>query len=290
MLEIDFVGYEGTHPKGFVYGLPPGHDSYLLLLTSTPAEFYIGEEFRKFPAGTAILYTPGSRVLYRACEDVYINDWIRFRCDENFVEQLPLKNQPFPVGDAEYCHNLFKLLTWESTLSSDRSREIQTQLLHTLFLKLGESCQRPMVHPHAQEMLDLRKRIYNNPSYPWNVESMAQELHLSTGYLQTLYKNMFGSSCMEDVILQRLHRSKDQLLSTSKSIREIAENCGYNNVEHYCRQFRKFMGCSPSRYRRDTGTGTLSRDTGTDTLSHSDASSSPKAPEHLTLGGRDLNL
>ena len=38
MLEIDFIGYDGTHPAGFVYGLPKGHDSYLLLLTSTPVE------------------------------------------------------------------------------------------------------------------------------------------------------------------------------------------------------------------------------------------------------------
>lgn len=268
MLEIDFVGYEGTHPRGFSYGLPPGHDSYLLLLTSTPAEFYLDGAFRKYPAGSAVLYTPGSRVYYRACEDIYRNDWIRFHSDESFVEQLPIKNQPFPVGDAQYCHNLFMLLTWESTISSPGSREIQTHLLHTLFLKLGESCQRPMLQPHAQEMLDLRKRIYNNPNLPWNVDTMAKELHLSTGYLQTLYKSMFGSSCMEDVILQRLNRSQDQLLSTSKSIREIAEDCGYNNVEHFCRQFRKFMGYSPGRYRREAAAGSL------------------EPARHLTLGGR----
>ena len=44
MLKIDFIGYDGTHPAGFVYGLPQGHDSYLLLLTSTPAEFYLTDQ------------------------------------------------------------------------------------------------------------------------------------------------------------------------------------------------------------------------------------------------------
>ncbi len=267
MLEVDFIGYDAKHSNGFVYGLPPGHESYLLILTSTPAEFFIEGEFRKAPAGSAILYTPGSQVLYRACEDSYINDWIRFRSDEKFIEQLPIRNRPFSVGDAEYCHTLFKLMTWEATLTTSGSRSVLSLLLHTLFLKLGESCERPAASPHSQEMLDLRKRIYNNPELPWNVEDMAKELHLSAGYLQTLYKSMFGSSCMEDVILQRLRRSQDQLVSTDKSVREIAEDCGYNNVEHFCRQFRKFLGVSPTRYRREA------------------AASLPAAAKHLTLAG-----
>lgn len=251
MLEIDFIGYDGTHPAGFVYGLPKGHQSYLLLLTATPAEFFLNDEFRRFPAGTAILYSPGSFVLYRACEETYVNDWIRFRCDESFTDQLPLKNQPFQVNDAEYCHDLFKLMTWESTMGNSESGEVLSHLLTALLLKLAESCSRPAGNPHVQEMLDLRKRIYNNPELPWNVDAMAKDLHLSSGYLQAIYKNTFGSSCMEDVILQRLKRAQDQLISTAKSVREIAEDCGYNNVEHFCRQFRKFLGITPSRYRKD---------------------------------------
>lgn len=272
MLEIEFIGYDGNHPKGFIYGLPQGRESYLLILTATPAEFHLEGEFRRVPPGTAILYTPGSPVLYRACEETYSNDWIRFRCDEKFVEQLPLKNQPFQVSDAEYCHDLFKLMTWESTVgTSSKGTEVLTHLLQALFLKLAESCTRPAGSPHAQEMLDLRKRIYNNPELPWSVDGMARELHLSSGYLQALYKTMFGSSCMEDVILQRLKHSQDQLVSTTKSVREIAEDCGYNNVEHFCRQFRKFLGISPSRYRRENSEKNLLRGAG--------------ASRHPTLGG-----
>lgn len=270
MLEIDFIGYDAKHPNDFVYGLPQGHTSYLLLLTSTAAEFFLDGEFRRFPAGCALLYTPGSQILYRACEELYSNDWVRFRCDEAFVEQLPILNHPFPVSDTEYCHNLVKLMTWESTLGAASNSEVISHLLRALLLKLGESCDRPAGSPHTQAMLDLRKRIYNNPALPWNVDTMAQELHLSTGYLQSLYKSMFGSSCMEDVILQRLRRSQDQLLSSDKSVREIAEICGYNNVEHFCRQFRKFLGCSPSHYRREA------------------RNSSPTAALHLTLAGDEV--
>ncbi|MBO4291072.1 MAG: helix-turn-helix transcriptional regulator [Lachnospiraceae bacterium] len=267
MLEIEFIGYDGTHSKDFIYGLPPGHESYLLILTSTAGEFFLDGEFHRAPAGSAILYTPGSHVLYRACENTYTNDWIRFTCDESYLEQLPLKNQFFSVTDAEFCHNLIVMMTWESTMHTPESNEILSHLLHSLILKLCESCAYPAGSPHMQEMLDLHKRIYNHPELPWNVDIMADALHLSSGYLQSLYRSMFGSSCMEDVIRQRIKRAQDQLLSTSRSVREIAELCGYNNVEHFCRQFRKFTGLSPNRYRKQVSTHPASK------------------AKHLTLGG-----
>ena len=100
---------------------------------------------------------------------------------------------------------------------------------------------------------------------------MSEELHLSAGYLQALYKKLFGSSCMDDVITGRLRRAQDQLIYTTKSIQEIAESCGYNNVEHFCRQFRQYIGCTPGQFRKS-------------------ASIKPEYPQpfHHTLGGKEL--
>lgn len=271
MIHIDFIGYSGTHDGNFRYGLPKNHDSYLLLFTHTPAKFKIDGELKEYPAHSAVLYTPGSDVFYCACEDTYQNDWIRFHSDESFVEQLPIRNHPFSVNDAEYCHNLFMLLTWESSYASSNSELIISHLLRSLFLKLHQSCAEQENIMHSQAMIDLHKRIYNNPQLPWSVSQMAEELHLSTGYLQLLYKKMFGSSCMDDVITERLRRAKDQLIGSSKTIKEIAEECGYNNIEHFCRQFHRYIGCSPSRFRNAAK-----------------VSSSPILPFHSTLGGADV--
>ena len=68
----------------------------------------------------------------------YRNDWIRFRSDHSFVKLFPLTNTPFPVTDPEYCHQLFKLLTWESAFFSSESEANITHLLRVLFSKLRE--------------------------------------------------------------------------------------------------------------------------------------------------------
>lgn len=195
-------------------------------------------------ANSAILYTPGSRIYYRAAGEEYRNDWIRFRSDHSFVKLFPLTNTPFPVTDPEYCHQLFKLLTWESAFFSSESEANITHLLRVLFSKLREGIQNESPGIHDHELVALHKMIYNNPQLPWNINMMAAKLHLSPSHLQALYHRQFGSSCMDNVIEGRLRRAQDLLEYSEYSIRDISEQCGYNNVEHFCRQFRQHNGCT----------------------------------------------
>ena len=85
MLQVDFVGYNAVHPDGFVYDIGSGHDFFLLVLTSSPAEFLVDGQFHSYPAGSVMLYTPGSYICYISNNGEYRNDWIRFRINESFV-------------------------------------------------------------------------------------------------------------------------------------------------------------------------------------------------------------
>lgn len=250
MNQIHFMGYDGTHAEDFIFDISKGYDCYLLLLTHTPAYFWVDGELKQYPAGHAILYPPEHKIYYTACHTPYTNDWIRFSSDEAFVLQFPVTGVPFQVSDMEYCHNLFQLLTWESAFISGNSELIITELLRVLFMKLYKDASHNVRHPHEQSLMSLRKNIHNRPQLPWSLQQMADDLHLSTGHLQLLYKKMFGTSCMDDVISARIRIAKDQLIYTSYSISKVAERCGYNNTEHFCRQFRQVTGISPGQYRK----------------------------------------
>lgn len=189
------------------------------------------------------------------------------------MKLFPLTNTPFPVTDPEYCHQLFKLLTWESAFFSSESESNITHLLRVLFSKLIERIQNETPGIHDHELIALHKMIYNNPQLPWNINMMAAKLHLSPSHLQTLYHRKFGSSCMDNVIEGRLRRAQDLLECSEYSIRDISEQCGYNNVEHFCRQFRQHNGCTPGQYRKNASAG-----------------SNKRLLTHNTLGGRDLDI
>ncbi|MBU3175666.1 AraC family transcriptional regulator [Clostridium estertheticum] len=124
-----------------------------------------------------------------------------------------------------------------------------TVFIKTLFNKLLESYGSDNVSPLYYELLNLRVKIHNNPGNHWTVPIMADYLHISPGYLQTIYKNTFYISCMDDVINSRIHMSKEYLIHGANSIAEISIFCGYNNVEHFCRQFKQLTGDTPGTFR-----------------------------------------
>lgn len=256
MNQIRFVGYDACHLENFIFDVPEGHDCYLLVLTNTPARFWLENTIRECPAHHAILYPPHSKIRYGAWQGPYGNDWLRFSTDESFVINFPLQNVPFPVSDPEYCHNLFQLLTWEQGQKSQDA--VIAQLLRILFYKLRDDLHHPDTNPHSHGLLTLRKQILNHPQKEWKIADMAASLHLSAGYLQFLYKQQFGTSCMDDVIQSRLRMAKDFLSHSEQSVSEIARLCGYGNTEHFCRQFRKCNGITPGQFRKNTRNRPLS--------------------------------
>ncbi|MDO5422685.1 MAG: AraC family transcriptional regulator [Eubacteriales bacterium] len=248
MNQIYFCGYDGVHTSDFTYDIPKGFPCYLLVLTVTPARFLLRGQIRTCPAHTAILYPPNCPIWYAAANQAYANHWLRFSTDDPLVTEFPLQAVPFQVSDPMYCRNLFQLLTWEFcsgqtflTFQPDAARNLRSapvidQLLSILFSKLrddlvnGADTLPVRANSHYDyELLDLRRQISSNPQFPWKIADMAAQLHISCGYLQLLYKQKFGVSCMEDVIAFRLARARELLIYTAKSVAEIAEECGYAN-------------------------------------------------------------
>ncbi len=267
---IYFTGYDARHSGNFVFDVTEGYDCYLLLITNTPARFRIGSATEEYPAHCAMLYPPRTPIWYSASTDCYSDDWVRFSSDETFVKNFPQTSRPFPISDPEYCRNLMQLLTWETSLWTGTSRSfhhagaddcfgqsdendspVTDQLLRILFLKLRDDALHHAATSHGHALLLLRRQISTAPQLPWTIRQMADQLHISPGHLQLLYKQQFGISCMDDVIDFRLRKAKDLLAYTEQSVAEIAEQCGYKNIEHFCRQFRKNIGITPGTFRKN---------------------------------------
>jgi AraC family transcriptional regulator of arabinose operon len=81
------------------------------------------------------------------------------------------------------------------------------------------------------------------------VEQIASRVNLSKSYFQHIYKELFGCSVVSDIINGRLEYAKYLLGNSSLSIAVISKMCGYENDTHFMRQFKRFVGVTPSQYR-----------------------------------------
>lgn len=250
MAHIHYVECNTAHAGNFVIDVPVGHH-WLLVVTKTPAKFWVNGGLKEYPAHSSILYRPQQKVFYQACTDHFVNDWIRFETAEPYIAESPLPfGIPFALSNPEYCQKLFELLVIEHNFNLDCKESSIDLLLRTLFNKLWESYFQDHITPQYYKLLNLRTAIQSSPGDYWTVSKMADFLSISPGYLQNIYKKTFGISCMDDVINSRIRMAKEYLIQSAQNIAEVASRCGYQNVEHFCRQFKQITGHTPRSFQK----------------------------------------
>lgn len=76
-------------------------------------------------------------------------------------------------------------------------------------------------------------------------------------YLCHIFKNVTGSTFKSYLIKQRISKAKDLLAYTEDHITQVGFDCGFNNINHFIRTFKKMLGITPHQYRKkckDTST------------------------------------
>lgn len=85
------------------------------------------------------------------------------------------------------------------------------------------------------------------------VSQLAKLSGLSRGYFSRAFISCSGKSPYAYVVACRLERALDLLRLTDKKLTEIAMECGFSDQAHFCRLFRRLVGCSPGECRRHPG-------------------------------------
>ncbi|HBB20080.1 MAG TPA: hypothetical protein DCZ62_06550, partial [Ruminococcus sp.] len=96
---------------------------------------------------------------------------------------------------------------------------------------------------------EMRNVVYKTPEETFDTDALHSRFLGSTGYLRSVYKQCFGVSFHKDCIAARIAKAKYQLATTSMSIIEISEKCGYLDSKYFLRQFSSIAGMTPVQYR-----------------------------------------
>ncbi len=82
------------------------------------------------------------------------------------------------------------------------------------------------------------------------VSYLAKLSGVSTRYFGELFTVFFGVSPKEYIIRMQLETAKNLLISTSDTISNIADTCGFGDVYYFSKMFRKATGETPSAFRK----------------------------------------
>jgi len=250
MFKLVMTDINSEHEGDFVFDIPCGLEHWLLLQTNTPGLFVLNGVEQEVAVDHMILIPPDTPIYYRAIEDRYSDNWLFFTADKNdiSVATVPIET---PVYDplAEEINSLFKFLCIENACKS-MYRDINIDYaIRMLLNKMVEFQEKPEIPAKYHDLIVLRQKIYADPGLFSSVTEMAEYMHISNGRLQTIYKEAFGVSCVSDIIAARIKYAKYKLICSDMTLVELASECGYKNIEHFFRQFKKHTGFSPKEYQ-----------------------------------------
>ncbi len=95
---------------------------------------------------------------------------------------------------------------------------------------------------------DICDYLRENFRYAINRETAAFRFGLSPGYISHLFQER-GRGFQEYLTALRLDHAKILLRNRRLLIRDVAEQCGFNDQRYFSTAFRKRVGMAPSRFR-----------------------------------------
>jgi AraC family L-rhamnose operon transcriptional activator RhaR len=107
-------------------------------------------------------------------------------------------------------------------------------------------------HPAVvQAMRLLESRL----THDWTLSELADQLHLSSGYLLRLFKSATGMPPMAYLARRRVETAAGLLLHTDQPVTQIGRSVGWPDQNYFARRFKAHFGLSASSYRSHFANG-----------------------------------
>lgn len=125
-------------------------------------------------------------------------------------------------------------------------KELQSQGILHLTELVARSRSQTSSNLHVEKC---KKLIISRRFEEISITDLAEELGISSEYLQKLFKKHEGISISSYIQQVKMDMACNLLKYSDRQIQEIAQYLHYSNVSHFSTAFRKYMHQSPREYR-----------------------------------------
>jgi AraC-like DNA-binding protein len=120
-------------------------------------------------------------------------------------------------------------------------------LLNRKFVATYPTSQKKPINNYLHQFIQL---VETNLHQHRAVDYYAQQLHITSGHLNSLVKNYFGISAKKYIINKNILEAKRMLQYSNMTIDQIAHYLNYENTTYFIRTFRQHTNITPLRFRK----------------------------------------
>ena len=100
-----------------------------------------------------------------------------------------------------------------------------------------------------RQLVQVLEYINEHLSFDIKLADLAAMLGMSQFHFSHLFKQSIGTPPYQYLLEQRVERAKQLLKQSDAQVVDIALECGFNSHSHLSKQFRQFVGMTPTAYR-----------------------------------------
>lgn len=106
--------------------------------------------------------------------------------------------------------------------------------------------------PYIGQALGL---LHERPAHPWGLEELAHEVGLSRSVLAERFTHLVRQPPVQYLTQWRMQIASGLLSRGSAKIAQVAAEAGYDSEAAFSRAFKKFVGVSPTEWRKRKSSG-----------------------------------
>lgn len=253
---ITKIRHDWPEADGFHLIRPKGRMDYTFIHFITPVILDIDRKHIPVRAGGCIIFPPDMPQSFTA-QGPLIHNWFHAAPSAQSLfthYNLPIGQVFYPYDTlfiSEHFRKMELELFSENPYKDDLSDSYLREFLIWLFRSTRDIAPPVTTQSEHAHLKEMRQRVLSNPQQKWTVSQMAELVSLSVSRFHTVYKTLFGTSPMQDLIEAKIEYAKSLLLTHGDlPLPQIAEMLGYNDQYHFIRQFRAETGITPGAYRK----------------------------------------
>lgn len=229
---------------------------YTFFHFSSPVSITVNDEQYQTQPNACILYEPfQNRYIVNRCASQM--NWIHLDSSAgDIIKEFHIPtNSVFYPKNTDFLAPLFRKLEVECFSKPLYSERLIRSYLEEFFIRLHRSlyCGETELVINSKEQDKLyyvRGTVLSHLDKRWTVEEMAKLASLSPSRFHTVYKALFNTTPVRDLVEARIDHAKTLLLADDYvSIQDVTDKLGYKSQYYFINQFKAITGCSPGAYR-----------------------------------------
>ena len=232
----------------------------MVLILKGRGKVHLGNELYAVREGDAFFVSPYDLHFTEVEKgDIYVNRCICFDLkllgNPVFAEMLEGgKKKLTPVIQKDITVNTHIESLWEALEQKEDAAFMEAAgHLFLLFAYLERNGFIETANAGKDAMFSKAVLAFLNENYEKDISSSsaAAALYLSQGHFCRRFRQNFGESFSLYLRRYRLEKAKEKLLTSSRTISEIAADSGFSDAAYFTKSFREAFGASPKAYRQN---------------------------------------